>query len=170
MSEEYCQEFLESIDDDGDALIDRKELSKFIESGIKLSKESQEKYSQRGEFHKIVVQFFDGVDEVRKMINATGGNSYTFWGSKLSINCDAIDAFKTGHVRVDVMRMIPSVKGAKNIMSSISRFVYQYKLCKAIPSTLFRMNLMILLKRVQAVFPTSYGFSYQLKKNIMTIR
>ena len=113
VSEEYCQEFLESIDDDGDALIDRKELSKFIESGIKLSKESREKYSKRGEFHKIVVQFFDGVDEVRKKINATGGNSYKFWGSKLSINCDTIDAFKTGHVRVDIMRMIPAVKGAK---------------------------------------------------------
>ena len=137
VSEEYCQEFLESIDDDGDALIDRKELSKFIESGIKLSKESREKYSQRGEFHKIVVQFFDGVDEVRKMINATGGNSYTFWGSKLSINCDAIDSFKTGHVRVDVMRMIPSVKGAKKYHVFNKPFCIPVQIMQAIPSTLF---------------------------------
>ena len=128
------------VDDDGDALIDER-IVRTNESGIKLSKESREKYSQRGEFHKIVVQFFDGVDEVRKMINATGGNSYRFWGSKLSINCDAIDSFKTGHIRVDVMRMIPSVKGAKKyhvfnkpfcipvqIMQSDSQYAFSHEL------------------------------------------
>ena len=72
VSEEHCQEFLESIDDDGDALIDRMELSKFIESGIKLSKKARETYSRRGEFHKIVVDFFDGVDKVRQDMQTKG--------------------------------------------------------------------------------------------------
>ena len=113
VSEEYCQEFLESIDDDGDALIDRMELSKFIEKGINLSKEARESYSQRGEFHKIVVNFFDGVDKVRQDMQVSGGASYNFWGTKLSINCDSIDRFETGHVRVDIMKQITSTKGAK---------------------------------------------------------
>ena len=42
-----------------------------------------------------------------------GGASYNFWGTKLSINCHSIQAFETGHVRVDMMREVPSTKGAK---------------------------------------------------------
>ena len=46
-------------------------------------------------------------------MQANGGASYKFWGTKLSINCGIIESFQRGHIRVDMMKKVGSGKGSK---------------------------------------------------------
>eukprot|EP00943_MAST-04B_sp_MAST-4B-sp1_P006281 g6281.t1 len=58
VSEEQCKEFLESIDEDNNALIECDELQHFVERGISLSEEEREQYSSRSKLHVIILEFF----------------------------------------------------------------------------------------------------------------
>ena len=68
VSEESALTFLQSIDEDGDNVIERSELSHFIEKGLRMSQKTRKTYRDRGEFHKTVVEFFEGVDKQRKLL------------------------------------------------------------------------------------------------------
>eukprot|EP00943_MAST-04B_sp_MAST-4B-sp1_P004038 g4038.t1 len=59
-------DFLSSIDDNGDALIQKLELMDFINTGIKLTEEERQEYAARGPLHSTIVEFFYGVDRERK--------------------------------------------------------------------------------------------------------
>ena len=62
VSEENTTQFLQSMDKDGNALIDKSELCVFVKQGIKLSQKARNLYAGRGEFHEQVVRFFNGID------------------------------------------------------------------------------------------------------------
>ena len=61
------QEFLASIDRDGDALIQESELLDFINTGIDMT-ESERKECARGKLHRTIVEFFYGIDKEREEI------------------------------------------------------------------------------------------------------
>ena len=65
VSTDSCEQFLKSIDTDGDMLIQRDELADFISRGINLSDTLRQQYAARGELHAIIVDFFDGIDQKR---------------------------------------------------------------------------------------------------------
>ena len=56
------EEFLQEIDQDGDALIQKDELRDFITFGLTLSKQSREEYALRRTFAKNNCKFFYGLD------------------------------------------------------------------------------------------------------------
>ena len=58
----HVEEFLQEIDQDGDALIQKDELRDFITFGLTLSKQSREEYALRGPLQKTIVKFFYGLD------------------------------------------------------------------------------------------------------------
>ena len=51
---------MKSIDGSGDGQIDKNEMLKFIEEGLQLSESLKTEYAQRGEFHKTIIDFFQG--------------------------------------------------------------------------------------------------------------
>lgn len=62
VSEEICAKFLQSIDADGDAMIQPDELTTFISNGIKLKPSERQEYSARSPTHETIVEFFNEVD------------------------------------------------------------------------------------------------------------
>eukprot|EP00944_MAST-04C_sp_MAST-4C-sp1_P009186 g9186.t1 len=60
------QEFLASIDRDGDALIQKSELLDFINTGIDMTESERKEYAARGKLHRTIVEFFYGIDKERK--------------------------------------------------------------------------------------------------------
>ena len=67
VEENEVQEFLQSIDEDNDALIQIDELNHFISRGITLSNEGRKDYSSRGSLHRTILEFFDGAIEKLKI-------------------------------------------------------------------------------------------------------
>ena len=65
VSSTKCKQFLRHIDSDGDNVIQREELLKFIFAGINLSEEGKEKYASRGDLHNTIIEFFNGVNKKR---------------------------------------------------------------------------------------------------------
>ena len=61
VGQDKCNDFLRSVDENGDSVIEKHELQHFIENGIALEKEDRNEYSERGGLHKTIVEFFDGV-------------------------------------------------------------------------------------------------------------
>ena len=93
VSEEEAKEFLNDIDKDGNGLIDKPELGAFIKKGLRLSQKSRTLYASRGEFHKSVIAFFDGIDReiiqrktssrAKKMtINPFGKSMEKYWAQR----------------------------------------------------------------------------------------
>ena len=65
-----CTSFLRSIDADGDALIQIDELDEFITKGIHLSKKQRSVYQERGNFHQIILEFFDScIERIKALEN-----------------------------------------------------------------------------------------------------
>ena len=61
VSTDSCEQFLKSIDTDGDMLIQKDELADFIFRGINLSDILRQQYAARGELHAIIIDFFNGL-------------------------------------------------------------------------------------------------------------
>ena len=59
ISKDQTRLFLESIDENNDALIQRQELVDFVTTGINLSKNKRQKYAKRSKLHSIILDFFD---------------------------------------------------------------------------------------------------------------
>ena len=57
VSIDSCEQFLKSIDTDGDMLIQKDELADFINRGINLSDALRQQYAARGELHAIIIDF-----------------------------------------------------------------------------------------------------------------
>ena len=70
VDESMCKDFLESVDEDGDSLIEKNEMKTFIESGMELSEENRQAYASRGGLHKTIIDFFDGVNARLKFSNS----------------------------------------------------------------------------------------------------
>ncbi len=66
VSFEDVNDFLSSIDADGDALIQKGELIDFINTGMDLTESERTDYAARGSLHSTIVEFFYGVDTQRK--------------------------------------------------------------------------------------------------------
>ena len=66
VSFEDVNDFLSSIDADGDALIQKGELIDFINAGMDLTESERTDYATRGSLHSTIVEFFYGVDTQRK--------------------------------------------------------------------------------------------------------
>ena len=58
--------FLESIDENNDALIQRDELEHFVTAGINLSDVKRKNYAKRSKLHSIILHFFAIVQKVLK--------------------------------------------------------------------------------------------------------
>ena len=59
ISKDQTRLFLESIDENNDALIQRQELVDFVTSGINLTQTKRQKYAKRSKLHSIILDFFD---------------------------------------------------------------------------------------------------------------
>ena len=59
ISKDQTRMFLESIDENNDALIQRAELAHFVTTGINLTKNMRQKYAKRSKLHSIILDFFD---------------------------------------------------------------------------------------------------------------
>ena len=62
VGQDKCNDFLRSVDENGDSVIEKHELQNFIENGIALEERDRNEYSERGGLHKTIVEFFDGVE------------------------------------------------------------------------------------------------------------
>ena len=63
VGQDKCNDFLRSVDENGDSVIEKHELQNFIENGIALlRKKIGNEYSERGGLHKTIIEFFDGVE------------------------------------------------------------------------------------------------------------
>ena len=63
ITQAQCDTFLKNIDLSGDGEIDKPEMTQFINEGIHLSPAMKQQYASRGEFHKTIIEFFDGVKD-----------------------------------------------------------------------------------------------------------
>ena len=64
VSIKICTEILQSIDQDGNAVIEPEELIKFVQGGIQLifNEKSKKAYAARSPTHKVIIEFFVAVD------------------------------------------------------------------------------------------------------------
>ena len=61
LEREDIKRFLQSVDSNGDALIQEDELAEFIKGGIALTAAERQSYKARGGLQNMIIQFFDGV-------------------------------------------------------------------------------------------------------------
>ena len=68
-----CKQFVEHIESQSDGAnngkIDKDELLHFLEDGIALSSAERKEFGSRGAFHKMLVDFFTGIDKARYRFN-----------------------------------------------------------------------------------------------------
>ena len=112
-------EFLASVDQDGNSMIDKEELVKFIETGTRMSDASRTKYGSRSDFHKKVIQFFYGIEreifqQTLEAVNSRKSRGYYgFFGAQLGI--DLPDLPEDCLLQIDLLR---EVNGVLNPMSN----------------------------------------------------
>ena len=90
VSNEKCHEFVKYIDGpNGDGEIDKNELISFIETGTLMSENEKKEFSQRGDLHTTLVDFFDGINKARDKFcddGAVAATDNTSRPSKTSIH------------------------------------------------------------------------------------
>ena len=65
VNETECGQFLASIDEDDDALIQPDELERFVGKGRHLTEAQRAAYSARGHLHQTILEFFQECDRRR---------------------------------------------------------------------------------------------------------
>ena len=75
VGQDKCNDFLRSVDENGDSVIEKHELQNFIENGIALEEEDRNEYSERGGLHKTIVEFFDGVESRLSLATSSKNDS-----------------------------------------------------------------------------------------------
>ncbi len=66
ISEKDCKHFINSIDEDRNNKIEKKELRKFIGKGIDMDESQRERFESRGESQKTIVKFFNACEKHMK--------------------------------------------------------------------------------------------------------
>jgi Ca2+-binding EF-hand superfamily protein len=62
ISESDCQKLLNHLDKDQSGKVNHEELAKFVSVGFALSAEQRERYARQGNFHVMIVEFFEAMD------------------------------------------------------------------------------------------------------------
>ena len=62
IEESDCQQLIEHLDLDHSGRVNHEELAKFVSTGFALTTKQKQRYAAQGDFHTLIVEFFDAMD------------------------------------------------------------------------------------------------------------
>ena len=134
INKKEVHDFLVKVDKDGNGTLEKEELVHFIVEGLQMTEDEMTDYASRGHFHKLIIDFFHGVQDAKNVLvrNGKDGLRTYFYNKKTfsfvqSSAAIKIQSLYRGHIaRNKYMQLLKSLAATK-----IQR-IYRGYVCKSL--------------------------------------